>query len=294
MHVNYLELLAIFAVRSFIRSYDVRLIKVLCDNSTAVTYINNVGGMVPSLNGLTVQVWQWCLDHHCLIEASYLPERENNSADFSSWEPCSRLDWKLHPDVFSRITEVLFMPDTDLFATRFNTELKQFVSWKPDPDGWFYNAFSRSWSDLVPYVFPPFSLIGRCSRRFRRTKCKRRSSLPHSGPPVIGTRLCYQPCSCALAFCHGGQTYSCSIGSNSILSKTQLSKRHGLSQATTLLLRHLSTRNRPYPQLLASRNAKTVLLLVSYATSRSLSSNFKSYYRVPNPRICRRQRLSDY
>ena len=117
--------------------------------------------MVPSLDGLTVRVWQWCLDHHCLIEASYLPERENNSADFSSWEPCSRLDWKLHPDVFSRITEVLFMPDTDLFATRFNTQLKQFVSWKPDPDAWFYNAFSRPWSGLVPYVFPPFSLLGR-------------------------------------------------------------------------------------------------------------------------------------
>ena len=59
MHINYLELLAVFfAVRSFIRSYDVRLIKVLCDNSTAVTYINNMGGMVPSLDGLTVQIWQ--------------------------------------------------------------------------------------------------------------------------------------------------------------------------------------------------------------------------------------------
>ena len=38
MHINYLELSAIFiVVRSFIRSYDVWLIKVLCDNSTAIT-----------------------------------------------------------------------------------------------------------------------------------------------------------------------------------------------------------------------------------------------------------------
>ena len=52
------------------------------------------------------------------------------------------------------------MLDTDLFAARFNTQLKQFVSWKPDPGAWFYNAFPRPWSDLVLYVFPPFSLMG--------------------------------------------------------------------------------------------------------------------------------------
>lgn len=57
MHINYLELLAIFfAVRSFIRSSDVRLIKVHCDETTAVTHVNNMGGMVPSLDGLTVPV----------------------------------------------------------------------------------------------------------------------------------------------------------------------------------------------------------------------------------------------
>ena len=68
MHINYLELLAVFfAVRSFIRSYDVRLIKVLCGNSTAVTYINNMGRMVPSLDGLTLWVWQWYLHHHCRL-----------------------------------------------------------------------------------------------------------------------------------------------------------------------------------------------------------------------------------
>ena len=53
------------------------------------------------------------------------------------------------------------MPDIDFFATRFNTQFKQFVSWKPDPGVRFYNAFSRPWSDLVLCVLLPFSLTGK-------------------------------------------------------------------------------------------------------------------------------------
>ena len=145
-HINSLELLAIFfALQSFIRSYDVKLIKVFCANTTAVIYINNMGGMIISFDELTVQIWQWCLGDHCMIEASYLPSRENYSAGFVSREPCSRLDWKLQPDVFSRITEILFVPDTDLFSMQFNAQLRQFESWGLDPDGGFYNAvFSKT------------------------------------------------------------------------------------------------------------------------------------------------------
>ena len=145
-HINSLELLAIFfALQSFIRSYDVKLIKVFCANTTAVIYINNMGGMIISFDELTVQIWQWCLGDHCMIEASYLPSRENYSAGFVSREPCSRLDWKLQPDVFSRITEILFVPDTDLFSMQFNAQLRQFESWRLDPDAWFYNAvFSKT------------------------------------------------------------------------------------------------------------------------------------------------------
>ena len=55
MHINYLELFAIFfAFRSSIRSCNVKLIKVLCDNFIAVTYVNNMCGMVPSFVGLTL------------------------------------------------------------------------------------------------------------------------------------------------------------------------------------------------------------------------------------------------
>lgn len=75
--------------------------------------------------------------------------------------------------MFSRINEVLFMPDTNFFVTRFDTQLKQFVSWKTDPDAWFYNAFSRPWSDLVPYVFPPFSLISKVLAKIQKDRVQK-------------------------------------------------------------------------------------------------------------------------
>ena len=144
-HINYLELLAVlFALKSFIRSDRRKFITVYSDNTTAVTYINNMGGMITSLDFLSRQIWQWCLDRNCEIESFHLPGHRNYCADFLSRAPCSRLEWKLNTAIFQQIcAKVSFMPDVDLFASRLNTQLQRFVSWKPDPDAWFDNAFSE-------------------------------------------------------------------------------------------------------------------------------------------------------
>ena len=48
MHINYIELLAVlFALKVFIQEHRRTLIRVYCDNTTAVTYINNMGSMIP-------------------------------------------------------------------------------------------------------------------------------------------------------------------------------------------------------------------------------------------------------
>jgi hypothetical protein len=67
-HINYLELLAVlFALKVFIRLDRRKLIRVYCDNTTAVTYINIMGGMIPSLDLLSTQIWQWCLDRNFFL-----------------------------------------------------------------------------------------------------------------------------------------------------------------------------------------------------------------------------------
>ena len=58
MHINWLELSAVlFGVKCFVHSHNC-LVNVFCYNSTAVTYINNLGGMVPSLHVVSKSIWE--------------------------------------------------------------------------------------------------------------------------------------------------------------------------------------------------------------------------------------------
>ena len=55
--INTLELLAIFfAVQAFCRSEHHKLIKVFSDNTTALAYLNNMGGMVCELDKISINI----------------------------------------------------------------------------------------------------------------------------------------------------------------------------------------------------------------------------------------------
>ena len=71
------------------------------------------------------------------------------------------MEWMLDHTIFNKLCTWLdYVPDVDLFATRINTQLDTFVSWKPDPDACHVNAFTMSWWRGLNYAFPPFSIIG--------------------------------------------------------------------------------------------------------------------------------------
>jgi len=59
------------------------------------------------------------------------------------------------------------VPDIDLFATRLNFKTRRYVFWFPDPSAFSVDAFSLSWKDFKPYIFPPFSLIGRIIHKLK-------------------------------------------------------------------------------------------------------------------------------
>ena len=58
----------------------------------------------------------------------------------------------------------------DLFASKWNAQLPIFVSWRPQPNSWRVNAFNLSWSSLMGYAFPTFSLILRCLTEIHRER----------------------------------------------------------------------------------------------------------------------------
>lgn len=160
--INYLELLAIFyALKSFYsRESDVH-IQIQSDNISAITYVNDMGGMASKpLDVLAGDIWKWCLPKKIFLSAVHIPGSVNTS-DYYSRNFSNSTEWMLKKSVFSRICKHFFMPDIDLFASRLNNQLDNFVSWFPEPGALYSDAFSISWNCFKPYIFPPFSLIGK-------------------------------------------------------------------------------------------------------------------------------------
>ena len=62
-HINCLEILAAsLAIKTFARNQTDTSILILIDNTTAVSYINHLGGTVsPRATTLTKELWMWCL-----------------------------------------------------------------------------------------------------------------------------------------------------------------------------------------------------------------------------------------
>lgn len=45
--------------------------------------------------------------------------------------------------------------------------MENYISWFPDPQAITSDAFSINWSEYIPYIFPPFSLIGRILQKLQ-------------------------------------------------------------------------------------------------------------------------------
>ncbi len=168
LHINYLELLAAFmALQAFHESVVNRHVLLMMDNTTAVAYIKNMGGKETNLNELAKRIWQWCLVHNIWLSASHIPGKLNVAADFKSRNFNDRTEWSLHPQIFDRLVQEFGEVDIDLFATRLNAKCTRYVSWHKEPHACYVDAFSRSWKNDINYIFPPFSLIGRCLQKIR-------------------------------------------------------------------------------------------------------------------------------
>ena len=138
------------------------------DNSTAVCYINKQGGSKSaSLKRLAVEISNWCESKGIILQANHLPGVLNTIADRESRRRPDWSDWKLCPKTFSSLA-ALWPVEVDLFAAPWNAQLRQFVSWLPQPGAYATNALSLDWKDLMGYAFPPYSLIKDCLTKVKQ------------------------------------------------------------------------------------------------------------------------------
>ena len=152
LHINHLELKAVFlALKEFRTLCCNKTLLIVTDNTTVVAYINKEGGMKSgSLCALLWRILSWCTRQQVTLRACHIPGRLNVIADkLSRLGQTIQTEWSLHPEVFQAICSRWHQPQVDLFSTRFNNKLPQFVSPVPDPQAWAVDALSLSCEDKV-------------------------------------------------------------------------------------------------------------------------------------------------
>ena len=159
LHINFLELKAVLlALKRFQHLVQGKVVLVATDNTTVVAYINKEGGMRSgSLCALLWPLLCWCNLRQAILKARHIPGRLNMIADkLSRQGQIIQTEWSLH-----QVFNLLVQTQVDMFATKYNCKLAQYVSPVPDPNAWAVDALTVSWEILDMYAFPPVALLGK-------------------------------------------------------------------------------------------------------------------------------------
>ena len=173
-HINELELMAIlFALKSFRMLITNKHVKFLTENTTAVFYITNMGGIQSiTCDKISRDIWAFCIENNIWVSCSHIAGKENDG-DIPSRQFNDRTEWSLSAECFETICSVFGTPYIDLFASRLNTKLDVYCAWKPDPGASYIDAVTLNWSDFqFCYIFPPFSLLPACIRKIKQDKAR--------------------------------------------------------------------------------------------------------------------------
>ena len=171
-HINYKELFVVKIALEFLAN-DLQNSRILLriDNTTAVAYINKMGGTrFPKLNALAREIWQWAESRNNFLCASYIPSKENCKADALSRLSNDDTEWELSDSAFSKIEHTFGNMDIDLFATRSNKKCDLYCSRFPDPGAVQIDAFTFNWARLKFYAFPPFAVIIKVLKKIKLEK----------------------------------------------------------------------------------------------------------------------------
>ena len=147
-------------------------VRLIIDNTTAVAYINHMGGSKSAkCNKVARLIWKWAEKHGVWISAAHVPGKKNILADYYSRKQNDAKEWAITKCTFLKVTDIFGSPDIDLFASRTNHKTEQFVSWHPDPMSIGIDAFSLDWSVYkLSYCFPPFSVVAKVLKKVREEK----------------------------------------------------------------------------------------------------------------------------
>ena len=174
-HINIKELKTVLiAMRYFSDLIKDKTVLVLCDNSTAVSYIDKQGGLKShKLYSTTFLIYSLAKKLNIDLQIRHVAGALNVIADRLSRQGKNvTIEWSLNPITFKAICEALGTPLIDLFATEENFKLPVYVSPIVDPNAYAIDALSIDWTGMDAYMYPPSALISRILHKANTQPCK--------------------------------------------------------------------------------------------------------------------------
>ena len=143
MYINVVEFKAAFTgIRIYCHNRSYKPIRVMSDSYTTIAYINNKGGInSKKCNEIAKEIWLRCFKNNSLISAAHISGKQNTEADKFSRKINNNTEWQLNPKIFIEVTNKFGSPEIDLFATRINRQLQNYVSWPCEPEVTAVDAF---------------------------------------------------------------------------------------------------------------------------------------------------------
>ena len=171
LHINILELKAAFLALEYFAVNFKGHCRLRLDNTTAIYAINQMGSCKSNLiNKIAKNMWVFALDKGIWLSAVYVPSKDNE-ADKPSRRVLNDSEFMLNKDIYKQLISMInFEPKIDIMASRVNFQVKPYISYKPDVDAKFIDAFSIEWSGLDFYCFPPFNMVLRCLQKIIKEK----------------------------------------------------------------------------------------------------------------------------
>ena len=186
MHINAKELLAAsLGIKALCKDKKNCHIQIRIDNTTAVWYINKLGGTKSfECNKITKNLWLWCKERNIWLTAAFVEGVNNVEADDLSRKLNTECEISLNTEVFQSLCEQYGVPELDLFSSRINHKLNKYMTRYPEQGACGIDAFKYIWSGYI-YIFPPFILINSILAKLKRDKPQKAMLIVPEWPTAV-------------------------------------------------------------------------------------------------------------
>ena len=167
LHINAKELWAVHhSLQRMAPLLKNKVVRVQCDNSVAVCYLQRWTGRVPHLSLITQKIFWLCKQHQITLLPEFLPGAHNREADHASRNP-DHLHWTIRPEVFRELDKRWGPHTVDRFALPSNAVVPRFNTRHYHPEAEAIDGLLQPWTNEVNWINPPFVLMEEILQRLR-------------------------------------------------------------------------------------------------------------------------------